>query len=926
MTPQQRFAAINRERLLRAQDCLTTRQRLFIELAPLLFHVNGAGLPGYCGDETPAGISNYTPTRRTLETAARLSPGFRFDRHIHRSYPLKGMYVMGSPGTIAHASDSDFDIWLCHGPDLSMEQLMKIQDKARGIEAWAASLGLEAHFFVFDAERFRDGETLSLSAESSGSSQHLLLLDEFYRSGLVLAGLHPLWWAVPPEHEDDYEAYVDEEVSHRRLKRDDFVDFGSLANIPPDEFFGAAVWQLSKSIGSPYKSVQKLMLMEAYAAGYPAMDLVSRRYKHAVYEGTRALNEMDPYVLMHNKAAEYLMAQKDSMRLDVLRRGFYLKAGCRLSRPPSSGDALWRREMLQELVESWNWSAEQLSHLDAREAWNIESVREERRSLIKALTQSYSRLSEFAREHGKDSRITQSDLTVLGRKLYAAFERKPGKIEIIAHGITSNLFEDALTLQSRHSDGGEQRWFLYRGLVATDSVGDRAPLKQAGTVHELVSWCYFNKLCNSGTTWHLFTDDTAMKPAMLRSMLKDLAQRFPDAVTEPSKGDALSKAPRIVRSIMFANTGVDPMESRVRSGDALTTSNTDALHFGGQRINLIQSLDVLLATTWQELYCFHYRGVAGMLQALCEYLRFSPLTEQVPPPAPVVQCYSPQYGNIIADRIQQLFDDITDWFYEDPDGSNRHFVLESEGRFYRISAIGSRPETVSYKGYGALLSSLAELSNVHNDFRFDPGSLPTSPLPVMYVHNHPGRLEVFVERRQKKSNLYVIDEHGCLTTMTSDRPDTSLAIANLRRFLETVQTRQALSGDATTTETLPIAYFELEAKKGGYVARRFRPKLAPADFCEVKVIGDLDDDEQTVFSVYCDDEEFSTASHGAGVLEHAGNYLMTLRAGRGKYPIFITDIDLSARLLAARGVEHAQSAYLLQQKKRIELRLTRALH
>ena len=925
MTPQQRFAAINRERLLRAQDCLNARQRLFIELAPLLFHVNNVGLPGYCGEETPAGISNFSPTRRVRESASRLSPGFRFDRHIRRSYPLKGMYVMGSPGTIAHASNSDFDIWLCHGPDVTDEGLALLQEKARGVERWADSLGLEAHFFVFDAERFREGETLSLSAESSGSSQHLLLLDEFYRSGLVLAGLYPLWWAVPPEQEDDYDAWVEEEVAQRRFKRDDYLDFGSLAHIPPDEFFGAAVWQLSKSIASPYKSVQKLLLMEAYAAGYPAMDLVSRRYKQAVYEGKRPLNEMDPYVLMHNKAAEYLMARHDSMRLDVLRRGFYLKADCRLSRPPSNGDALWRREMLEELVESWNWSPEQLSHLDARETWNIEAVKEERRSLIKALTQSYSRLSEFAREHGRDSRITQSDLTILGRKLYAAFERKPGKIEIIAHGITSNLFEDELTLHSRAGDNGDTRWHLYRGLVAPDGIGDQTPLKQAGTVHELVSWCYFNKLCNGGTTWHLFSEDTAMKPTELRAMLKDLAQRFPDAATAPSNASALRKAPRVVRSIMFANIGVDPMESRVRSGDALTTSNTDALHFGGQRINLIRSLDVMVATTWQELYCFHYRGVGGMLQALCDYLRYSPLSEQTAPPAPAVQCYSPQYGKIIANRIQRLFDDVTDWFYEDTGGSNRHFIVEAEGQCFRISATGSRAETASYQTYAALLSSLAERSSVHNEVHFDEGSLPASPLPVIYKHNHPGRIEVFVQRRKHKSNLYVVDELGCLTVMISDRPDTSLAIANLRRFLETLQTRKTLSVDQDGVPPLPLAYFELQAKGNGFAARRFRPREAPTDFCEVKVIGDLDDDGQTIYSVYCDDEEFSTASHGASVLEEAGRHLLALRKGRGNYPIFITDIDLSARWLSDRGIDHAQSAYLLKQKKRIELKLTQSL-
>ena len=99
---------------------------------------------------------------------------------------------MGSPGTVGYSKTSDLDIWLVHSPELAEIELAELTTKTKKIEVHAASIGLEVHFFVFDAVRFRAGETLSLSDESSGSSQHFLLLDEFDRSGLLLAGRPPL--------------------------------------------------------------------------------------------------------------------------------------------------------------------------------------------------------------------------------------------------------------------------------------------------------------------------------------------------------------------------------------------------------------------------------------------------------------------------------------------------------------------------------------------------------------------------------------------------------------------------------------------------------------------------------------------------------------------------------------------------------------
>src|SRR5690606_41664644 len=50
------------------------------------------------------------------------------------------------------------------------------------------------------------------------------------------------------------------------------------------------------------------------------------------------------------------------------------------------------------------------------------------------LTHSYRLLARLAREQGAQASISANDINLLGRKLYAAFQRKAGKVELINPG------------------------------------------------------------------------------------------------------------------------------------------------------------------------------------------------------------------------------------------------------------------------------------------------------------------------------------------------------------------------------------------------------------------------------------------------------------------------------------------------------------
>ena len=226
-TVKRRFMALNNDRLKRVYQSLRDRQQIFFELLPLLFHINHPLLPGYLSSRHQL-VSPITPRAIALSKPADACPRVSATNAARNAASTSCPYLMGSSGTIAYSDSSDFDFWLCIRPDLDSEELQALARKAEGIESWAATLGMEVHFFVMSDEAFRRGEMLSLSEESSGSAQHHLLLDEFYRTGLLVAGRYPLWWLVPPDQEANYDQYAADLKRRRFVGPNDTVDFGGL--------------------------------------------------------------------------------------------------------------------------------------------------------------------------------------------------------------------------------------------------------------------------------------------------------------------------------------------------------------------------------------------------------------------------------------------------------------------------------------------------------------------------------------------------------------------------------------------------------------------------------------------------------------------------------------------------------------------------
>lgn len=920
---EQRFMAVNRDRLRRVFETLQPRQQAFVELVPLLFHVNHPLLPGYVSHDTPAGVSDYSPGRGATSAAKQLVRTFTYEQRMQRSYAIRGLYLMGSPGTIAYTRHSDLDVWLVHDPELAPDDVEKLREKARRIEEWSRGTGLEIHFFVFDAERFKVGQTLSLSDESSGSSQHYLLLDEFYRSGLLLAGLRPLWWAVPPEEEHRYDEFVDEALRKRILSARSYVDFGGLARIPAGEFFGGTIWQIYKSIESPYKSVMKLLLMEAYASEYPKIGLLSHRHKLAVLRDGVTLDELDPYMALYCKLEEYLATQADKGRLRLLRRAFYIKANEALTQPPDPRQPAWRRDNIAALTHTWGWDRNKLRELDRRAGWRIDTAIEERRELFMILRKSYSVLSDFGRRYANDKRITERDLTILGRKIHAAFDKKPHKIELVTRGICGSPQEAALSLHQVHDGRGGSIWQLHDGEVAVVTPGRQAPLRQSTSLVEVLAWCYFNRLNGPATVWHHYVDGRRQSSLSIRKILDALEAAYPAHELAPADLSALARAPRVMRALFFANVGTESALGGLHGGDVLTSDRTDAFQFGGQRANLVHSIDLLLHTSWEELFCYRFEGTEGMAQAICEYLNRLGASGDTVARTALVHCFDGDYGHSIVSRLHHYLEELGRTFGRAAGGIDVHHVISIGDGHCDVQRTPQGYRHRLHTGAGALYKALGTPPARYRHVEFSGRMASEAPLAQVYASNRPGRIQIFALPQRERIEVFLLAGDGALGHYLHDDTDWMPLFDHLWRFFTNI-TRHAEIGDGERADRIECHL--MKPVPGGYALQAVHPAgTDQRPYLPLRLFADLDRERRPEFVAYLDDRQFSTRESGTGLFDAIAQEVLALRATRARYPVYITDLELSPALLQARDSDPLNVIELLRQKLRIERQLTRAL-
>lgn len=922
-----RFLLVNQQRWNRAHSALSYRQQSVLEILPLVFHLNHPALPGYLDGDCPYGLVNYTPTAATLHAARRLARTFSLKDEGKRRPDLDAMFLMGSPGTLGHSVASDLDVWLCHRSDLPERGIRCLERKAERLSRWAESLGVELHVFVFCAADWRAGrERVEVTGENCGSAQHYLLLDEFYRTGIHLAGAWPMWWLVPAEQEANYQQCLRTLVDYRFVKASEYIDFGPVPAIPEAEFLGAGVWQLYKGIDAPWKSILKLLLIECYARTVD-QPLLSAEFKQAIYQGETHADRLDPYVMLYDRLAGWLSGPESGARIDLVRRSLYLKAGLPLTRAEGSPDQ-WRAGLLRRLVAEWGWTEDQLLELDERQRWRAEQVTALRRTVVAELTHSYRLLSKMARNHGQRAAISDSDINLLGRKLYAAFQRKAGKIEQINPGLAPSLAEENLAFHHQSEQGGAgEGWLLYRDLEDPSDAFWKPVIRRSGNLAELMVWCYCNGLLNRATRLNVRAGPTVASVSELREMLDALAGflSFPIA---PADRDALSRGVRPMRHLLLVNVGIDPQAHLTEKGLHKLSARHDSLGFSGGRENLVVSIDQITFNSWHEVSLQHYAAGDTLVQCLKNVLA-SAAANPAELPEVQVHCHNRGHGPAIARRVQELFADVLRPFFAGGAGPHPlRYVIEMDRRFFVLQFNGQEPGFIVLDSLAALMAHLALPQERYLPVVFDRHALLEEPaLRAVSQASESDTIQVFFRVSGERTRFWVVDELGSVFSWEQPMNSRRHLLVPVLRFLDNLIERRMLRQTDSTGVIAGVQCYELVRREDGWRAERRNESDSgvPLPGLEVQAVGIQEGDSRLRFDIFCGAQEFTVQEYGDQLIPAVAHYIRSLRRSDEHYPVYLTDVHLPHDLDPRVYQQDIQTSQYLYYRSVLEDALNRHL-
>ncbi|MFC3851794.1 class I adenylate cyclase [Salinispirillum marinum] len=932
---RERFQEVQVGRMERVRQILQPQQQTCLSMLPMLFHVHSNKLPGFVNDSTPHGILGYVPSENTVRLTHQYSRQFQFSQGMagHRR-DIVSVFLMGSPGSIAHNVRSDLDIWVCHRPDLTPEQLADLRAKADLIERWALGFNLEVHFFLMNAKRFSGGERETLTGEYCGSTQHYLLLDEFYRSGVHLAGAIPVWWFVPPSLEQQYDSTVERLFDESLLRPDEVVDFGKIDRMPMEEFLGAAMWQLYKGIDSPWKSLLKLLLLEAYAAE-PRQNpnMLCHTFKNKVYDNALELNELDPYILMFRRIEAFLLRKQDQRsRLELARQCLYRKSGVALSRPASRSRATWRRDILEKLILEWAWSKSDIQVLDERESWGIKPALKARNEIMREFTQSYRTLTRFAQTQGGHSIMSQADMRVLARKLHTSFERKPGKIDILNEQIAPNQTQEKVTLHQLPSkERGQFLWAAYVDLVLASEQKYPPPLKHARGFLEVLLWCHLNGLLSGHLHVPVYSLRSNLSDFEVKELMSSLKHWQPYPLPSPST-NAFQAPARIEKIMVFVNVGVDPMAKLSKRGLQKISSRVDSLDYSALGENLVRTLDVVSVSSWQEVICTRYDSQDALVQFL--QALFSQLRRQKGPlPDVDVVSYCASRAAATMKRVKELVHDMMRVFFGPEAKESTRYLIRIEQTFYLCQFHQDRfyaqPAPTVRHLYPLLAQEQPEFSPLVLDAN---AMLRHSGLKLILEAAKDGQIVVCYQAEKTHLSYWILDENATLFQARVVNHGVNNLLNHLYRFLRTVELRQLAQDDPTVEVELDllarrrINFYEVRLShndKPAYLRPWPGGEDDELDARILQVLVHLDAKGKAQYTLYLQDEEFSSLVLGPELFAAVAEHILSFRRGGERYPAYITDVQLSDDIKARFPDGRAQTYHYLLYKQRIEALLNR---
>jgi adenylate cyclase class 1 len=556
------FCRHNQRRIEYLRSCLSEKQRDVFDLIPLLLHEDDGQLPGNLESGCPTtGITCFTisPQMRTL--AGHYFPDFRLQQKAKNSVPIVFLALMGSAGSVAFTKESDLDFWVGIEADKhDAEFLALLSEKLKAIEAWAArTAGLEVHFFPADLRRIRAEDYGELDKESCGTALGKLLKDEFYRTSIILQGRLPFYWLMPVGLSDaDYRDALLRLYTTASFAKENFVDLGNVHRFNQAEYFGAALWQLLKGLRAPFKSVLKMALIDKYTAEGKTAQPLCEEYKQAVLQ-KQASQHVDPYLFMLESLRGHYTACRRIAERQLIEECFLIRN--LLEAEPASGAQRTRGELFRALGAEWGWGPEQLKSFEDFRAWDVAEMELFNKQIINFFLETYKRIRTRTKE--ARSRISDRDMTVVGKKLQGFFGKREGKVPY-----EFSLFGPgdiaAIELHAPAAGAADTEWRVKVAMKGANPGRQYQLVRKFSNPLLCCAWCSLNQFLHPRVQLTI-RGKTSLVAREALNLSRSLDAFFPDDTPDTLKINDLLDEQYITHVYIIANWELEEWDKKLKS-------------------------------------------------------------------------------------------------------------------------------------------------------------------------------------------------------------------------------------------------------------------------------------------------------------------------------------------------------------------------
>jgi adenylate cyclase, class 1 len=735
-----KFLEFNKIKFQRFQQFVgNTNTKKVINSIPFLLCVNHKKFPGYVEGDVPLGIVNYELDDDTKRFIRGKYPATTVEVLNAKKSFIQMLAIMGSIGTIAYNKKSDFDYWICiDRKETTRECFELFKKKVDAVQKWAASeIKLPVHIFINDVDLVKQNVFAEDEDEAFGSTVGAVLKDEFFRSSIIICGKIPFWWVVPQFIKDEEYNELFSKLP-KEMVENDFVDLGNLYEISKEDFLGAALFQIIKSLGNPFKSLIKIGLLEKYLSVADDSLLMSQNVKKNVQKGNFDNTVLDSYLMMFSEVYEFYSSKiRDKNLLDMLKKNLYLKIDPQLSRYVGVKDNKnipYKVVIMFQYAKEWQWNMDMVTDLDNFDTWDFNKVMDFWDSVKKIMLLSYKNISEQFPTLKLSKKVSENDFLLLTRKIKTHFKREPEKIEqFITFKDTPS--EPVLYIEPVNQTMDNIEWRLYkRNVVKTDSF-ITTTLKTENNLLKLLVWTSLNQIYfPTFTRLNIQSGYTRINQQQVLSLLDQSSNFF--------------KEERIVLKNQYFLEAV------------FNLLNFIVLNFDIENADDIRTVHILYHTSWGESYLKEYRSEEDLINILFTVLKDGYRLKRnfedycsLNTPDPYKKPYK---------RIIGLFKEAYSVIVENEKSSSARFIANIQNKFVMITRDGKKIEHEVFPNLFGLLTAATLKPKKEIAYGFFTGDPAFAPLSALNSLAEKNSIAVAYEEKGNLLVAYIMNESGNL--------------------------------------------------------------------------------------------------------------------------------------------------------------------